>query len=130
MRNVLVPALVLATAAAAATTVVASVTSVHAADARARSVTVHRGGSDKTIAFHRGRPGEVFPGRRRVSARGVSWAERKNESAVVSAYVDGHYTTDIVVTSASPVAREFALGPLGKGRHTLRLHYAGGTVAQ
>ena len=61
-----------------------------------------------------------------MSARGVSWAERKNESAVVSAYVDGHYATDIVVTSASPVTREFALGALEKGRHALRLHYASG----
>jgi hypothetical protein len=45
---------------------------------------------------------------------------------VVSAYVDGHYATDIVITSAGPVKREFALGHLGKGRHTLRLHYASG----
>ena len=125
MRNVLVPALVLAAAAAAATTVVASVSSVHAAGARDRSVTVHRGGSDRTVVFHRSRSGEVFLDVT-VSARGVSWAERRNESAVVSAYVDGHYATDIVVTSASPVSREFALGLLGKGRHTLRLHYAAG----
>jgi hypothetical protein len=43
---------------------------------------------------------------------------------VVSAYVDGHYATDIVITSSGPVARQFALGRLGAGTHTLRLHYA------
>jgi hypothetical protein len=89
------------------------------------SVKVHRGGPDKTIVFHRDRSGEAFLGVT-VSARGVSWADRGNESAVVSAYVDGHYATDIVITSSRPVMREFALGRLGKGRHTLRLHYAAG----
>ncbi len=43
---------------------------------------------------------------------------------MVSAYVDGHYATDIVITSASPVTRQFALGHLRAGGHTLRLHYA------
>ena len=86
---------------------------------------VHSGGPDKTIRFHRGRPGEVFLDVT-VSARGVSWADRGNASAVVSAFVDGHYATDIVVTSATPVTREFALGHLAAGRHTLRLHYATG----
>ena len=60
---------------------------------------VHRGGPDATISFHRSQVGEVFLDAT-VSARGVSWAERKNESAVVSAYVDGHYATDIVITSS------------------------------
>ncbi len=87
------------------------------------SVTVHRGGPDATIGFHRSRAGEVFLNVT-VSARGVSWADRGNESAVVSAYVDGHYATDIVITSAGRVARQFALGSLRAGRHTLRLHYA------
>jgi hypothetical protein len=95
------------------------------AAAHARSVTLHRGGPDKTVAFHRRHKGETFLDAT-VSARGVSWAEKKNESAVVSAYVDGRYATDIVVTSAKPVRREFALGRLAKGRHTLRLHYATG----
>ncbi len=61
-----------------------------------------------------------------VSAPGVSWADRGNESAVVSAYVDGHYATDIVITSTGRVTRQFALGQLSTGRHTLRLHYAVG----
>jgi len=87
------------------------------------SVKVHRGGPDRTIGFHRSRAGEAFL-QATVSAPGVSWAERGNESAVVSAYVDGHYATDIVITSSAPVAREFAVGNLKVGRHTLRLHYA------
>jgi hypothetical protein len=87
------------------------------------SVRVHRGGPNATITFHRSRVGEAFVVAT-VSARGVSWAEPKNESAVVSVFVDGHYATDIVITSSGPVRREFALGRLGKGRHTLRLHYA------
>jgi hypothetical protein len=86
-------------------------------------VKLHRGGLDETVTFHRGRKGDVLL-KVTVSARGVSWAERKDESAVVSAYVDGHYATDIVIMSSSPVKRQFALGRLGKGRHMLRLHYA------
>jgi hypothetical protein len=86
-------------------------------------VTVHRGGPDASIGFHRARAGEAFL-HATVSAPGVSWADRGNESAVVSAYVDGHYATDIVITSSGPVARQFALGSLRAGHHTLRLHYA------
>lgn len=87
------------------------------------SVTVHRGGPDATVPFHRRRAGEAFLAVA-VSARGVSWADRGNESAVVSAYVDGHYATDIVIPSSRPIPRRFALGSLRAGRHTLRLHYA------
>ena len=94
-----------------------------AARAHSAAVKVHRGGPDRTVTFHRGRKGEAFLDVT-VSARGVSWAERKNESAVVSVYVDGHYATDIVIMSSSPANREFALGKLGRGRHTLRVHYA------
>ena len=43
---------------------------------------------------------------------------------MVSAYVDGHYATDIVIMSSARVTRQFALGTLRAGRHTLRLHYA------
>ena len=49
-----------------------------------------------------GRAGEVLLNLT-VSAHGVSWADRGNESAVVSAYVDGHYATDIVITSVGRV---------------------------
>jgi hypothetical protein len=92
---------------------------------RHRSVTVHRAGPDRTIVFHRGHAGEVFLDVV-VSAPGISWARRNNDSAVVSAYVDGRYATDIVITSSRPVDRQFALGTLRAGRHTLRLHYADG----
>ncbi len=92
---------------------------------RITTVNVHRGGPDKKVGFHRAHAGEVFLDAT-VSAPGVSWAQRGNESAVVSAYVDGHYATDIVITSAGQVARQFALGSLRAGHHTLRLHYANG----
>ena len=88
-----------------------------------RSVHVHRGGPDATVTFRRHHPGEGFV-TMTVSARDVSWRRRHHESAVVSAYVDGHYATDVVIPSSSPITREFALGSLASGRHTLRLHYA------
>ena len=94
-----------------------------ASAAHVTSVSLHRGGPDATIGFNRGRTGEAFLDVT-VSAPGVSWADAGNESAVVSAYVDGHYATDIVITSSAPVDREFALGHLRAGRHSLRLHYA------
>ena len=101
----------------------ATPTAARAAVVHTWSVAVHRGGADASIRFWRGRAGEAFVDAT-VSARGVSWDQPKNESAVVSAFVDGHYVTDIVITSSSPVTRQFALGSLGRGRHTLRLHYA------
>jgi hypothetical protein len=91
--------------------------------AHTTAVTLHRGGPDATISFSRGRAGEAFLDTS-VSAKGVSWAEVGNESAVVSAYVDGRYATDIVITSRTAVDRQFALGHLAAGRHTLRFHYA------
>ena len=91
--------------------------------AHVTGVKVHRGGPDRTIGFRRAHAGEAFLDAT-VWAPGVSWAEHGNESAVVSAYVDGHYATDIVITSSTGVTRDFALGHLGAGRHTLRLHYA------
>jgi len=126
MRSLL-PSAVAVGVLAATVSVTATVTSASAGrpgDAvHVTSVKVHSGGPDATIGFHRGRSGQAFFDAT-VSAPGVSWAERGNESAVVSAYVDGHYATDIVITSSGPVAREFALGNLKVGRHTLRLHYA------
>ncbi len=123
-RGAVVVAAIALTAGAA--TVVAPPASAGHPEATAhhtRSVTVHRGGPDKIFRFHRGRAGEVFLNVT-VSARGVSWAKRTNESAVVSAYVDGRYATDIVIMSSARVTRQFALGALRAGRHTLRLHYA------
>jgi hypothetical protein len=93
------------------------------AAAHVTTVTVHRGGADATIRFNRARAGEAFL-TAAVSARGISWDDAGNESAVVSVHVDGHYATDIVITSSAAVKREFALGHLDAGRHTLRVHYA------
>jgi hypothetical protein len=114
------------TAAVTAAATVAPASAERAASAaHTWSVTVHRGGRDAKITFHRRHAGEVLLDVT-VAARGVSWSERKNESAVVSAYVDGHYATDVVITSSRPVTRQFALGRLRHGRHVLRLHYADG----
>ena len=126
LRGAGAAALLIATAAPVITPrAVAAGPGSDSATRSARSVIVHRGGPDATIRFHRAAAGEVFL-KVTVSARGVSWAARGNESAVVSASVDGHYATDIVITSAGPVARRFALGHLRAGGHTLQLHYATG----
>lgn len=128
MRSVLPSAVAVGLLAAAVST---TSTVAPAAAGRATPTThisavkVHRGGPDATIPFHRATSGEAFLNVT-VSARGVSWADRGNTSAVVSAYVDDHYVTDIVITSARPVVRRFALGNLRAGGHTLRLHYATG----
>ena len=125
MRSTVTAAVVAGLLAAALTTSATTATATTAAKGHAHvtAVTVHRGGKDATIGFNRARAGEGFL-TATVSARGVSWGDADNESAVVSAHVDGHYVTDIVITSSTPVAREFALGHLDAGRHTLRLHYA------
>jgi hypothetical protein len=126
VRSILATVLTAALATGVATTAVPPSSARQAGHTASRApdvVKVHRGGPDRTVTFHRGHGGEVF-WNVIVSARGVSWADRGNESAVVSAYVDGHYTTDVVITSSSRVKRQFALGRLGEGRHTLRLHYA------
>src|SRR4051794_5612721 len=51
----------------------------HPARAHVTAVKVHRGGPDRTVVFHRAHPGEVFL-HATVSAPGVSWAQRGNES--------------------------------------------------
>jgi hypothetical protein len=122
-RGVAVAVALLTAAVTAAVTFGPPASAVRTATARTWSVRVHRGGPDATVVFGRARAGEAFVNMT-VSAKGVSWAEPHNESAVVSAYVDGHYATDIVITSSGPVTRQLALGHLKAGRHTLRLHYA------
>jgi hypothetical protein len=115
---------VAALAAVSASTSVSANASVDpAVTAIDRVVHLQRGGPDVRIPFTSDATGESFLDVT-VSAPGVSWAERRNESAVVSAFVDGEYLTDIVITSASETPRQFALGHLEAGRHTLRLHYA------
>jgi hypothetical protein len=97
------------------------VTPAHA-QSPGRSVTV-RAGHDAALRFTASRTGEAlvsFTAR----APGVSWGVAGHESAVVSAFVDGRYTTDLVVTSDQPTPREFFLGRLGAGRHKLTLRLA------
>ena len=86
-------------------------------------IQVRRGGPDAQVKFRTTRPGEAFLDMS-VAARRVSWAEPGHESAVVSLFVDGHYATDVVISSNRPTPREFALGSLSAGVHTLRIHYA------
>jgi len=95
-----------------------------AAAAPHSGVQVRRGGPDAEISFRTTRPGEAFLDLS-VAARRVSWAEQGHESAVVSLFVDGHYATDVVISSNRPTPREVALGSLSAGVHTLRIHYAG-----
>jgi hypothetical protein len=126
MRYHHAPLVLIATVLAGSTLVSGTTTPASAAptaSSTAPSVTVVRGKPDRTVTFWRGHRGQALL-KVTVSARGVSWAEKGNESAVVSVSVDGHYATDIVVMSASPVTRQFALGSLKRGRHTLRFHYA------
>ncbi|MFI0941329.1 hypothetical protein [Streptomyces sp. NPDC021020] len=87
------------------------------------SVTVRRGGPAHTVHVTADRSGEAVV---TLSARapGVSWGTKGAESAVVSAYVDGHYATDIVIPSDQPVTRDFSLGHLTRGRHTLAFRFA------
>jgi hypothetical protein len=55
-----------------------------------------------------------------ASAPGVWWGTTGTESAVVGISVDGHYQSDLVVLSSSPLARTVALGELSAGTHRLR----------
>ena len=102
----------------------APVLSPPAAEAAAHpGIQVRRGGPDARVEFRTHRSGEALLDLS-VAARKVSWAEPGHESAVVSLYVDGDYATDVVISSNRPTPREFALGSLSAGVHTLRIHYA------
>src|SRR4051794_13990030 len=79
--------------------------------ARHSGIEVRRGAPDAQVRFRTTRPGEAFLDMS-VAARRVSWAEPGHESAVVSLFVDGDYTTDVVISSNRPTPREFALGSL------------------
>jgi hypothetical protein len=89
------------------------------------TVTLRRGGHDGTVPFRTRRSGEAVVSLS-SSAPGVSWQTKGSESAVVSAYVDGRYVTDIVIPSDRPIERSFAIGHVTAGRHTLRLGFAAG----
>ena len=101
----------------------ASALSPPPADAAPHSGIQVRRGLDAQVKFRTTRPGEAFLDMS-VAARRVSWAEPGHESAVVSLFVDGHYATDVVISSNRPTPRELALGSLSAGVHTLRIHYA------
>ncbi|HEU4759662.1 MAG TPA: hypothetical protein VFT91_06730 [Dehalococcoidia bacterium] len=58
-------------------------------------------------------------------APGVAWEKPGAESAVVSLWVDGAYTSDLVVFSSEPLTRRLALGHLEAGPHTLSARLAG-----
>lgn len=81
----------------------------------------HRG--EVRVPFVAGRGGEAVVDLR-AAAAGTDWATAGSESAVVSVSVDGRYATDLVVSGASPLARQFALGRVGAGRHVLGLRFA------
>jgi hypothetical protein len=80
-------------------------------------------GHDRVVTFRTRHSGEVLAAVT-AAAPGVSWAVKGRESAVLSLFVDGRYATDDVVPAAFPIKREFALGRLEAGRHTLRLRLA------
>lgn len=82
-----------------------------------------RAGHDRVVTFHTRQDGEAFAAVT-AAAPGVSWAVKGHESAVVSLFVDGRYASDDVVLAAFPITREFMLGHLRRGRHTLRIRLA------
>ena len=80
----------------------ASALSAQPADAAPHSgIHVRRGGHDAQVTFRTTRAGEAFLDVS-VAARRVSWGEPGHESAVVSLFVDGHYATDVVISSSRP----------------------------
>ena len=78
---------------------------------------------DVRVPFVAGRGGEAVIDLRAV-APGTDWATTGAESSVVSIDVDGRYATDLVVSGSAPLARQLALGHVGRGVHVLRLRFA------
>ncbi|UWE13300.1 hypothetical protein [Actinacidiphila bryophytorum] len=89
----------------------------------APEITVRRVGPARTVPFLVRGPGEAVL-TLDSRAPGVSWGTAGSESAVVSAYVDGRYTTDIVIPSDQPITRTFSLGRLERGPHKLEFRFA------
>lgn len=87
-------------------------------------ISLVRGAAGNTVTFDTTRSGESLLDLT-AAAPGADWGRAGAESAVVSLSVDGKYQSDIVIPSARPIAREFALGGLAAGRHTLRFKFAG-----
>lgn len=88
-----------------------------------RVMVLQRGGRGATVPFRTQTTGEVLV-TVTASAPGVDWGVRGRESGVVSAFVDGAHQTDLVIPFAAPIVRDFALGRLAAGRHTLTLRFA------
>jgi hypothetical protein len=89
----------------------------------AAGVTVSRGGAPRIVPVVVRQTGEAVV-TLNSSAPGVSWGTAGSESAVVSAYVDGRYATDIVIPSDQPISRSFSLGHLNRGLHLLTFRFA------
>jgi hypothetical protein len=103
--------------------IIASVVMSPATARATTSVTVTRGGPAATQTITTSTAGEGILDVS-ASAPGVSWGIAGAESAVVSISVDGHYQSDLVVMSSSPVARSVALGHLDAGAHTIGVAFA------
>lgn len=85
-------------------------------------VVLHRGGTSYTKTFTSvGGEGLL---NLTAWAPAVDWGRVNDEAAIASAYVDGSYQTDILVPGNSPVQRQFQLGTLAAGPHTLTLSFA------
>ncbi|MBO0864419.1 MAG: hypothetical protein J2P16_05025 [Mycobacterium sp.] len=109
--------------AAAAATAGGRPANQHAAGVSAQHITLVRGAADRTARFTTAKAGENLVDLT-ASAPGANWGQVGAESAVISMSVDGRYQSDIVIPFADPIAREFALGSLAAGKHTLRFHFA------
>ncbi|MFC0042407.1 hypothetical protein [Actinomadura rayongensis] len=91
--------------------------------ATAGKVTVRRDGPVRVVPFTVRDGGEALVSLT-AAAPGVSWGRKGAESAVVAVDVDGKHVTDLVVPSAVPTARSFALGSLKRGHHVLGLRFS------
>ena len=111
------------TLATAVSGVVAAQVPAEAGTDHAAHFAVDRRHPDARMPILVRRPGEAVVDLR-ASAPGTDWAVAGAESAVVSIFLDGRYATDLVVSGAAPVDRQFALGAVSAGVHMLRLHFA------
>ncbi|CAG6397718.1 hypothetical protein NMG29_00870 [Streptomyces cocklensis] len=116
------PVLGLAASPAAAAPQTGSGSAAHG-QGHAPEVTVRRGGPARTVPFVVRGSGEAVV-TLESQAPGVSWGTAGSESAVVSAYVDGRYATDIVIPADQPISRSFSLGRLDRGPHRLEFRFA------
>ncbi len=96
----------------------------------ARGVDAREIGLPTVSAFHLEVSGPV---RLDLAARapGTDWSRKGAESAVVTAYVDGRYTADVVLWGGSELTSyQLYLGDFTAGEHKLALKFAPGKSAQ